>query len=104
MTSAASSRRCACTTSARVPRSTTTWSSRLPSTIVNARVGYKSSFKHLKDWRIWIDVFNVFNAATSDIDYYYVSRLPGEPPAGVNDIHTHPADSIQVRVNLKAVF
>lgn len=75
-----------------------------PSTIVNARVGYRSRFKHLEDWRLWVDVFNVLNAKTSDIDYYYVSRLPGEPPAGVNDIHTHPADSIQVRATLKAVF
>jgi hypothetical protein len=74
------------------------------STIVNARVGYKSHFKHFKGWRIWADVFNILNSKTSDIDYYYVSRLPGEPPAGVNDIHTHPADSIQVRVTLKAVF
>jgi hypothetical protein len=76
----------------------------IPSTIVNARVGYKSRFKGFKDWRIWIDSFNVFNNATSDIDYYYTSRLPGEPPAGVNDVHTHPATSIQVRANLKAVF
>ena len=28
--------------------------------------------------------------AFSDIDYFYVSRLPGEPTAGIGDVHTHP--------------
>ena len=58
----------------------------------------------LKEWRIWIDGFNVVNSAVSDIEYYYMSRLPGEPPAGVNDVHTHPENSLLVRANLKAVF
>jgi hypothetical protein len=76
-----------------------------PSTVVDARVGYKLPFRGVvKDWRIWIDSFNVLNANVSDIEYYYVSRLPGEPPAGVNDIHTHYENSILVRANLKAVF
>jgi hypothetical protein len=35
-------------------------------------------------------VFNLFDAKESDSDYYYTSRLPGEPPNGVNDIHLHP--------------
>jgi hypothetical protein len=75
-----------------------------PSTILNGRVGYKSAFKGLKEWRIWIDGFNVINSQVSDIEYYYMSRLPGEPPAGVNDVHTHPENSLLVRANLKAVF
>jgi outer membrane receptor protein involved in Fe transport len=71
-----------------------------PSTLVNARIGYK--FRN--DWRILLDVFNVFNAHVSDIDYYYVSRLPGEPPAGVADIHTHPEDSREARITLSMTF
>ena len=85
-------------------RSTTTSVQSNPSTIVNARVGYQFPFKPFKDWRLTVDAFNVFDSKTTDIDYYYVSRLPGEPPAGVNDIHTHPADQIELRVTLKAVF
>ena len=30
-----------------------------PSTIINARVGYKAQFKPIEDWRLWVDVFNV---------------------------------------------
>jgi hypothetical protein len=75
-----------------------------PSTIVNARVGYKFHDKPFKNWRLMVDFFNVLNNKTSDIDYYYVSRLPGEPPAGVNDIHTHPADPLEARVTLQMLF
>ena len=44
-----------------------------------------------------LSVFNVFDAQVSDIDYYYVSRLPGEPLSGVADTHTHPAEPREFR-------
>jgi outer membrane receptor protein involved in Fe transport len=50
--------------------------------------------------RLGISVFNLFDAAASDIDYYYRSRLAGEPLAGVDDIHTHPAEPRTVRVSV----
>jgi hypothetical protein len=75
-----------------------------PSTIVNGRVGYKFQDKPFQNWQLLVDVFNIFNTKTSDIDYYYISRLPGEPPAGVNDIQTHPAEPLEVRVTLKLTF
>jgi len=74
------------------------------STIVNARVGYKFHDQPFENWRLFVDFFNLFDTKTSDIDYYYISRLPGEPPAGVNDIHTHPADPLEARVTLKMAF
>ena len=70
------------------------------STLVDARVGYE----FLKNWRVMVDVFNLFNAKVSDIDYYYTSRLQGEPLSGVNDIHTHPAEPLEVRVTVAASF
>jgi hypothetical protein len=36
----------------------------------------------------------------SDIDYYYTSRLPGEPLGGIDDIHLHPAAPRTARVSL----
>jgi hypothetical protein len=35
-------------------------------------------------------VFNVTNAKSSDVEYFYTSRLPGEPSDGVADLHSHP--------------
>jgi hypothetical protein len=54
--------------------------------------------------RLTLQAFNLLNAAVSDIDYYYVSRLPGEPLAGVDDVHTHPALPRSFRVALTATF
>jgi outer membrane receptor protein involved in Fe transport len=57
-----------------------------PTTLVNLGVGYALG----KRVRLTADIFNLFNTEASDIDYYFASRLPGEPLAGVDDIHFHP--------------
>jgi hypothetical protein len=54
--------------------------------------------------RIAVDIFNLFDDAASDIDYYYTSRLPGEPAGGVDDIHFHPTLPRTARVTLNVGF
>jgi hypothetical protein len=54
--------------------------------------------------RVNLEVFNLGNAMVSDIDYYFTSRLPGEPLQGVADIHTHPTVPRTVRVTLALGF
>ena len=68
--------------------------------LVNLQGGYQLARK----LRVTADVFNVFDEAVSDIDYYFASRLPGEPLAGVEDIHFHPAVPRTVRVSLVVGF
>jgi hypothetical protein len=51
-----------------------------------------------------LDIFNLFDAEASDIDYFYTSRLPGEPSGGIDDIHSHPALPRAVRVGLQVGF
>lgn len=70
------------------------------STLVDAQVGYQIN----ETWTLKADFLNLFNTKTDDIEYYYASRLKGEPPSGVNDIHLHPAEPFQVRVGLTARF
>jgi len=70
------------------------------STEINLRAGYRLT----KDLRVTLDVFNLFNQQSSDIDYYYVSRLPGEPLGGVADIHFHPVDKRSFRASLAYSF
>jgi outer membrane receptor protein involved in Fe transport len=67
-----------------------------PTTLVNLQAGYQLTPKV----RLALDVFNLFNVADSDIDYFYTSRLPGEPLDGIADIHTHPTLPRTARVNL----
>ena len=68
--------------------------------LVNLQGGYQVA----KGVKVALDVFNLFNVADSDIDYFYTSRLPGEPLAGVDDIHTHPTLPRTARVNLVVGF
>src|SRR5262245_22881018 len=69
-------------------------------TLWNAAGGYRFSPKA----RLVVDVFNIFNAEVSDIDYYYTSRLSGEPRAGVDDVHSHPVIPRSARVALQVSF
>ena len=69
-------------------------------TLASARVGYAIG----KNIKVTLDVFNLFDRKASDIDYYYTSRLPGEPPGGVNDIHFHPVEPRTARVSFVARF
>jgi hypothetical protein len=65
----------------------------------NARVGWRGP-----RWEVALDLLNLLNRANDDIAYYYTSRLPGEPAAGVPDVHLHPAEPRQVRVSLLRRF
>lgn len=72
----------------------------LSSLIFNARAGYRFD----NGLRVQFDVLNLFNAKTNQIEYYYLSRLPGEPIDGVADRHVHPAEPLTVRLTLAGKF
>jgi len=63
--------------------------------LVNANAGYL-----IGAVRLQLSVLNLFDEVADDIEYYYISRLPGEPAGGVGDIHFHPVEPRQVRVSL----
>jgi outer membrane receptor protein involved in Fe transport len=69
-------------------------------TLANLRIGVRL----MPALRLSLDVFNLFNRQASDIDYFYASRLPGEPLGGVDDRHFHPVESRTVRLTLSASF
>jgi outer membrane receptor protein involved in Fe transport len=68
--------------------------------IAYARLGYRVDQR----WQLSLDAFNLFDRKASDVDYYYASRLPGEPAEGVGDIHTHPVEPRSLRLTLRASF
>ena len=70
------------------------------SAIFNAQASYA-----LAKWlRLTLDVFNLLDARADDIAYFYVSRLRGEPPAGVADVHFHPAETRSVRLTAAVAY
>lgn len=71
-----------------------------PTIMLSAMLGYEFN----KTWTLQAEMFNLLNRTDSAIDYFYTSRLPGEGPAGVNDIHFHPVEPINFRMTLSAKF
>jgi hypothetical protein len=49
-------------------------------------------------------VLNLLNDRADDIQYYYASRLQGEPAEGSNDVHFHPVEPRQLRLSLEWKF
>ena len=68
--------------------------------LVNLEVGYRLS----RSARLALDVFNLLDAQHSDIDYFYTSRLRGEPMGGVEDVHFHATLPRTARLNLIVGF
>jgi outer membrane receptor protein involved in Fe transport len=69
------------------------------STVANALLRWQSG-----RFGITGEVLNIFDTGDSDIQYFYASRLPGEPPEGVDDLHFHPAEPRTFRVSLRLSF
>jgi hypothetical protein len=65
--------------------------------LVNMDVGYTFA----NGIGIGLEIFNLLDARASDVDYFYASRLPGEPASGVSDIHFHPTEPRQARLLLR---
>jgi hypothetical protein len=55
-----------------------------------------------------LDVLNLLDEQDADIEYFYASRLPGEPPGpddgGHADVHFHPVEPFTVRLTLQSRF
>ena len=64
-------------------------------TLVNASGGFR-----VAGVRVQLSALNLLGSRASDIQYFYASRLAGEPAGGVNDIHFHPVEPRQIRLAL----
>ncbi len=65
-----------------------------PLTVVNARLAHD-----LGRITLGAELINAFDAHDNEIEYLYVSRLPGEPPGGVADRHVKPIEPRQLRLS-----
>jgi outer membrane receptor protein involved in Fe transport len=67
-------------------------------------LNFEGGYQFAKALRLNAQIYNLFDAEVSDIDYYFASRLPGEPPEGIEDIHVHPAVPRTLRVSFVVGF
>ena len=65
------------------------------STLLNLRLG-----KRWAQWTATLDLLNALDSEDHDVDYFYASRLPGEPAEGVEDLHFHVFEPRAVRLAL----
>ncbi len=70
-----------------------------PSTLVNLKAGRRLA----KNVDLALDVYNLFNRKTYDIEYFYESRLASEA-AGVTDHMVHPGEPRSVRISLNVRY
>jgi hypothetical protein len=64
-------------------------------TLLNAAGGFR-----VAGVRVQLTVLNLLGSHENDIQYFYASRLAGEPAGGVEDVHFHPVEPRQVRLSL----
>ncbi len=69
------------------------------STYANLALGWL-----MDDWQVQLDILNIFDSNDHDIDYFYASRLAGEPANGYKDIHYHIFEPRQIRFYLSKEF
>jgi len=55
-------------------------------------------------WKLALGVYNITNTKANAAEFWYVDRLPGEPAAGVADIHLHPLEPASARLTVSKNF
>ena len=65
-------------------------------TLLNLRAG-----REWGRWGVYLDLLNALDSRDHDIDYWFASRLQGEPTTGVDDVHYHVFEPRSLRLNLR---
>ena len=68
--------------------------------LLNAEAGYEFNQR----CKVTLSAFNLLDSEDHDIDYFYASRLAGEPADGIEDIHFHPVEPVQLRLTISVYF
>ena len=55
-------------------------------------------------WKLSATVSNLLGSKDDAADYYYASRLPGEPAGGIEDFQVHPLEPRAARFTLARLF
>ena len=67
---------------------------------INVDLGYKVNPR----LKLQLSVFNLLNTKADSAAYYYTSRLPGEPAAGIADFQLHPLEPISAVAKATLLF
>ncbi|MEO7962691.1 MAG: TonB-dependent receptor, partial [Gemmatimonadaceae bacterium] len=65
-------------------------------TLLNGDLGFQVGVT-----RVQVSALNLLDSNARGVQYYYASRLVGEPMGGVEDVHFHPVEPRQLSVSLR---
>jgi TonB-dependent Receptor Plug Domain len=55
-------------------------------------------------WGAGLGLYNILNTHANAAEFWYIDRLPGEPAAGIADVHVHPLEPFTVRFTVSKNF
>ena len=64
-----------------------------PTTVLGGRLAWRSG-----RYELAASVFNMLGSNDAEINYFYASRLAGEPAGGIDDLHFKPVEPRQLRI------
>jgi len=74
-------------------------------TLVNARVAWTpQDIALLRGWEVHAELLNILDSQDDDIDYFYATRLPGEPLGGFEGVNSRVVEPRQLRVGVTKRF
>ena len=74
-----------------------------PTLLVNLRAAWTPQ-QSLRGWEIYAELLNALDSRRDDIDYYYATRLAGEPAEGIEGRNSRIVEPRQFRIGLKKTF
>ena len=73
-------------------------------TLVNLRAAWTPKQAFGGRLEVFGELLNAFDSKRKDVDYFYESRLPGEPPEGVAGLHSRIVEPRSLRVGVQVRF
>lgn len=67
-------------------------------------VNFRAAWTGFEGWELYGELLNAFDSDAHDIDYFYATRLPGEPLGGIEGRNSRVVEPRQVRVGVKKTF
>jgi outer membrane receptor protein involved in Fe transport len=67
-------------------------------------VNLRAAWTGFKGWELYGELLNALDSKAHDIDYFYATRLPGEPPEGIEGRNSRVVEPRQVRIGVKKMF
>jgi hypothetical protein len=74
--------------------------------LVNLRAAWtpQAFLGRFEGWEVYGELLNVFDSHAHDIDYFYATRLLGEPPEGIEGRNSRVVEPQQFRIGVKKTF